>query len=79
MYAVAASDGERKAVMIVNHAEEARRIRLNTDQGMIVYLIDQEHFIAKTDLVVTDFIMEPNQVVLIRNYEGENVTSIALN
>ena len=68
MYAVAAADKSRKAVMIVNHSEESRQIYTNIEKDCSVYLIDQDHFITQTDFSVTDLTLEPNQVVLIKNY-----------
>ena len=70
LYAVAAADEARKAVMIVNHSEEARQVHLNVEKDFSVYLIDQNHFITKTDRSAADFTLEANQVVLIKNNCG---------
>jgi hypothetical protein len=39
LYAVAASDGERRAMMIVNHSEESRQLSLDVDESFSVYLL----------------------------------------
>ena len=67
LYAVAAANGDRKAVMVVNHSQESRRIQTDISPDCAVYLIDRDHFITKTDASAADFVMEPNQVVLIKN------------
>ena len=67
MYAVAATDGEGKAIMIVNHSEETQRICTNMDKSFTIYLIDKEHYLTKTELSATEFTMEPNQIVFITN------------
>jgi len=54
-------------VMIVNHSEEPRQLHTNIADGCSVYLIDQEHFITKTDSSAAVFTMQPNQIVLIKN------------
>ena len=68
IYAVAAPDGERRAVMVVNHSEEARRIKLDSAEGMTVYLIDKDHYITPTELCAADFVIEPNRVAYIKNF-----------
>ena len=68
VYAIAATDKERKAVMITNFSEEVRQIQLNVNSDWTVYLIDKDHFISKTDLRADEFTLDANQVVIIKNY-----------
>ena len=67
LYALAATDGSKKAVMITNISEEDKKIVTNLGDGFEVYLIDKEHFITKTDLSSCEFVLGSNQVVLIKN------------
>ena len=67
-YALAATDGEKKAIMIVNHSEECRQICLDVDDGFSVYVLDQDHYLTKADLSASNFTMEANQIMLIKNY-----------
>ena len=68
LYAIAAADNGRKAVMIVNRSEEKRRINTNVTKECVVYLIDKDHYMTETDLSVTELVLESNQVALIKNY-----------
>ena len=64
--AIAAHDGEKTALMIVNTGDE-ERIETNLS-GMKVYLIDSEHFLTEEALDPTDFTLGKNQVALIKNF-----------
>ncbi|MBQ3057500.1 MAG: hypothetical protein IJD00_00950 [Clostridia bacterium] len=68
IYAVAAADDDKKAVMIANHTEADEQIRLNIGGEFSVYILDQNHFITKADIKAEDFTLNANQVVLIKNY-----------
>ena len=67
LYALAASDGDKKAVMLVNHSGDAREIKLNVDDEFSVYLLDADHFITETDYDASSFTIGPNKVLLIKN------------
>jgi hypothetical protein len=67
-YAVASANGDKKAIMLVNHFEEARQVYIDNVEDCDVYLIDQDHYITKVDFLATNFTIAPNQVVLIKNY-----------
>lgn len=64
--ALAASDGERRAALIVNTGG-AERLETNLD-GMKVRLIDAGHFLTEAELDPTGFTLGENQVALITNY-----------
>ena len=68
VYAVSATDGEKKAVMISNVSDEDKNIKINLADGFKVYLIDMENLFCETDLKASDFILKKEQVVLIKNY-----------
>ena len=68
-YALAAADGEKKAVLLVNFSEEARRVTADVEDGFSVYLLDQEHYLTKCEYTAKAFKIEANQVILIKNYE----------
>ncbi|MBQ8340614.1 MAG: hypothetical protein IJY16_09235 [Clostridia bacterium] len=71
LYALAATDGERKAMLISNVSEEKKEITTDLGEGFKVYLIDSEHMLDATELSADTFTAEPNQVLLICNYEAE--------
>lgn len=68
LYTLAASDGEKKAVMIVNFSEESRDITLDATDNMTVCLIDKDHYISETNLSPNNFTLEANQIAFIKNY-----------
>ena len=68
IYAVAAVDGEKKAVLITNHTEESKTFVTGLDETFTVYLIDQEHHMEKTDWKASALQLAANQVVLVKNY-----------
>lgn len=64
VYAVAASDGKTDAVLVSNIGED---IKISTNlNGFDVYLIDEQHFIEKTDLNSLEFTIPKNRVMLIK-------------
>ena len=67
LYALAATNGTQKAVMIVNFSEEAREITLNVDGSFSVYLVDRDRFLAKSTLTPTTFTLGANQIALVKN------------
>ena len=69
LYALAATDGEKKATMIVNFSEECSAITLNADDGMTVYIIDGENLLTPTDIDAKNFTLKANQIALVTNYK----------
>jgi len=65
IYTLAATDGEKKAIMIVNTAREARELTVNVDGSWTVSLIDREHLLTETDLCAQRFTLQPNQVAFL--------------
>ena len=69
LYALAAKDGEKKAILISN-IKEATKIELDLPRGFYVYIIDKDNYITKTDLNPLEFTLPENTVALIK-YEKE--------
>lgn len=68
VYAVAATDGEKKAVLVVNFSENAVCLDTGLDEGFAVYLIDDTHFVEKSGENAEKLNLTANQVALIKNY-----------
>ena len=68
LYALAATDGERKAVLVVNYSDRERTVRLNVDESFSAYLLDQTHYLEKQDGGATQLMLGANQVVLVKNH-----------
>jgi len=68
LYGVAATDGSKNAIMLSNISKGSKKIDLNLDSTYKVYLIDQNHFITESNLSAKEFILDTNQVVIIKNY-----------
>lgn len=69
VYAVAARNGEKKAVMISNLSGKPQLLKTELSRDFRVELVDETHFLTPTDLKPSEFVIKENQVVLIRNYE----------
>ena len=67
VYAVAATDGDKKAIEITNISEEDKEISINLEDGFELYLIDQEHSFEKMEINPKNFVLKSNQTVLIKN------------
>lgn len=68
LYAVAATDGERKAVLVVNYTEEEKELHTDLGEGFSVFLLDKEHFLEKTEQGADSLTLGAYQTVLIKNY-----------
>ena len=68
LYALAATDGEKKAILIANPTESCQQVQLNAEAAWSVYLIDREHLMTKEALSPADFPLSANQVALIKNF-----------
>lgn len=69
LYAVAATGGEDKILMISNPTDHEVEVQTNLSQDMNVFLIDQDNFFVKTDFSSSRFTLKPYQVVHIQNSE----------
>ena len=67
VYTLAATDGEKKAVMVVNTADEDHEIVIDAADGMTVSIIDREHLLTPTDLCASKFVLKANQVAFLKN------------
>lgn len=67
IYALAASDGERKAFMIANPTKESIEIETNLE-GFDVYVIDTDKYLVKEDISSDKFTIGPNQILYIKNF-----------
>jgi hypothetical protein len=68
VYAVAATDGEKKALLLTNYTEVEKLLVTGLDDTFTVYLIDQTHHMEKTDLQAATLKLDAYQTVLIKNY-----------
>ena len=68
MYALASTDGEKKAILLVNNSNDAHRLSLNADGDFKVYLVDETHFLTQIEVPLKDFVMDKRHVYLIKNY-----------
>ena len=68
LYATAATDGARKAVMIANISGDAVTVQTNLEKDMRVYVIDAAHPYAWSPKQAEEFVIDKDQVVFIRNY-----------
>lgn len=66
VYALAATDGNKKAIMLSNIGE-ACEIELELDDGFAVYLLDEKMYLEKVDLDPGSFTLPENTVALIKN------------
>ena len=68
IYAIAATDGEKSAVMMTN-LEDDVKIETNLDaNSFVIYVIDQDNYLTETEINPVRFTLKKNQVVLITNY-----------
>ena len=67
-YALASTNGDKKAILLTNHSEDDQKVTLDADGDFDVYLIDQDNFLTKLDINAKDFVIGKNQVVFIKNY-----------
>ena len=54
--------------MVVNYNGDENHFELNSQDGFKVYMIDEDHMFEETDHNACDFVLKPNQTVLIKNY-----------
>lgn len=69
IYALSASDGEKNAIMISNPTEEDKNLKISVDSNYIVYIIDEENHLTKTEFNPCRFTLSKNQVAFVANYE----------
>ena len=67
VYALAASNGERNAIVVCNTGEDAR-IETELPDGFEVYLVDKEHLMEKTACSPQSFVLKKNTIALIKNF-----------
>ena len=67
VYALAAVDGEKQA-MILSNIAQATEIETDLPEGFSVYVLDQDHFLTKTEWDPGKFTLNENTVVLIKNF-----------
>ena len=66
LYAIAATNGTQKGVLVVNYSEEEQKITLNVDDTFAAYLVDQEHLLEKAALNPAAFTLAPYQIAFIK-------------
>ena len=67
VYAVSATDGEKKAVLIVNALEESVEITTNLSGDFTAYLLDETHHLTPVALNAEAFELKAYQVLLLKN------------
>lgn len=67
VYAIAASDGERKSVILSNIGSDTK-VELALPSGFYVYILDKENLITKTELNPNEFTLRENTVAIIKNF-----------
>lgn len=71
IYTLAASDGDKKAVIIANISDEDVHITTNLDSGLSVYVVDDLRMLEKADVNSADLVVEKGTFCLICNtFEG---------
>ncbi len=66
VYAVAATDGKQKEVLVANIGKD---MILSTNlKDFDVYLIDEDHSIEKIEADSSKLTLKENQVMLLKNY-----------
>ena len=68
LYALAARDGEKKAILLSNRGED-KKLKLDIPDGFYVYLIDRDSLMVKTELNPKEFTLKGNTVALVKNFE----------
>jgi len=68
LYALAASDENRNAILIANPTAEAVAVETNLPVGLDVYVIDTEKYLVKEDISSDKFTIGPNQTLYIKNF-----------
>ena len=63
---VAASDGEKRAVMLVNSGARDVTVESELGDGWEAYLLDETHNLEKVDLDVKKFTFSKYSVVLLK-------------
>ena len=63
---VAASDGEKRAVMLVNSGKNDVQVTSELGEGWEAYVLDGAHNLEKVDLDVKDFTFGKFSVVLLK-------------
>ena len=71
IYSLAATDGDKKAILIANISESDVNIESNFDENMNVYLLYDNNFIVKTDLSSKSFNIKSYTTLLITSYDLE--------
>ena len=62
LYAVAATDGAKKAVLISNYSEEEKNLVTELDESFAVYIVEQDRFLEKSEQKAKTLKMAPYQV-----------------
>lgn len=67
VYALAAKNGDKKAIILSNIKEDVK-VELNLTEDFYTFLIDKDNLMTRIDLNTNDFILRENTVVIIKNY-----------
>lgn len=67
VYAVGATDGEKKALLLTNIGEDIEMC-IGLPENMKAYLIDQEHFMTEAKIDPNGFTLAKNETLFFKNY-----------
>ncbi|MBQ8606511.1 MAG: hypothetical protein IJ408_07205 [Clostridia bacterium] len=67
VYTVAATDGEKCALILSNIKEDVT-VKTDIPDGFTVYIIDKENLMTETELSAKEFVLKENTVAVIKNY-----------
>ena len=58
LYALAATNGKERGILITNIGEDAKEIETNLGRGYTAYAIDEKHFMTKKRISVKKFTLK---------------------
>ena len=70
IYAIAATDGDKKAILVTNTTQEVREIIINSSskESFTAYFINQESFMTKTENTSGKITLKEHECALIKNF-----------
>ena len=66
LYALAATDGTDRALLVVNHSDAEQTVQTNLGDGFTAYLVDETSYLKEVPLCAASFTLGANQVVLLK-------------
>ena len=63
LYAIAATNGKERGVLITNIGEETKELETNLESGYTAYVIDEKHFMTKKRISAKGFAIKRNETL----------------